>query len=153
MSVDSLSERPHVKRYGIGPVQLWVLSRKLLLAGHPRLAKLVKGLNFLLFKAVLPPQVDFQPDVQLGHQGVGVVIHPKTIVGSRVHFWHGVTVANDNMAFKPHDYYVIIGDDVTIGTGAVLTNKRHGVLRIGDGATIGANAVVTRDVAPGDTVI
>lgn len=39
---------------------------------------------------------------------------------------------------------VIIGDDVWIGTGAIVL---HGVT-IGDGAIVGAGAVVTADVAP-----
>jgi len=39
---------------------------------------------------------------------------------------------------------VVIGEDVWIGTGAVVL---HGVT-IGDGAVVGAGAVVTRDVAP-----
>ncbi|EKO3576514.1 CatB-related O-acetyltransferase [Vibrio metschnikovii] len=39
---------------------------------------------------------------------------------------------------------VIIGNDVWIAAGAVITRG----IKIGDGAVIGANAVVTKDVPP-----
>ncbi|MBG1233229.1 acetyltransferase [Aestuariivirga litoralis] len=49
---------------------------------------------------------------------------------------------------------VIIGDDVYIGTGAVLRQGSHDKpLVIGAGAVIGMGAVVTKDVAPGVTVV
>ncbi len=44
---------------------------------------------------------------------------------------------------------VVIGDDVSIGIGAMVLKGVH----IGAGARIGAGAVVTRDVPPGATVM
>lgn len=49
---------------------------------------------------------------------------------------------------------VHIGDDVFVGTGAILRNGTpDATITIGDGAVIGMGAVVTRSVAPGVTVV
>ena len=45
---------------------------------------------------------------------------------------------------KDSNYNVIIGNDVWIGSGAVILDG----ITIGDGAIIGANAVVTKDIEP-----
>lgn len=47
----------------------------------------------------------------------------------------------------------MIGDDVIIGTGAIVIARPNTGLSIGDGARVGAGAVVTKDVAPGQTVV
>jgi len=44
---------------------------------------------------------------------------------------------------------VVLEDDVTVGSGAVVLQG----LRVGAGAFVGAGAVVTHDVAPGAVVV
>ncbi|MGY1624178.1 hypothetical protein ACI789_18425 [Geodermatophilus sp. SYSU D00965] len=82
---------------------------------------------------------------------LGVVIHPNTSIGRNVRIWHGVTIASS--AHLGTADKVIIEDDVEIGAGAVLVNRRGRTLRIGAGATIGANTTVTKDVPKGAVVV
>ena len=85
----------------------------------------------------------------------GVTIGDRTFVG------HGVMFVNDktprvlNDAGAPQtdsDWELLpveIGEDVSIGSGAVIL----GGVTVGRGARIGAGAVVTRNVANGATVL
>jgi UDP-2-acetamido-3-amino-2,3-dideoxy-glucuronate N-acetyltransferase len=81
-------------------------------------------------------------------------------IGDRVFVGHGVMFVNDKFpaAASPEgslatrsDWTLMpvqVGDDASIGTGAVIL----GGVTIGARAVIGAGAVVTRDVADGSTV-
>jgi serine O-acetyltransferase len=109
-----------------------------------RLASVVKVGNFLLFRALLPPQAILGADLKLKHYGLGVVIHPNTEIGDRVTIYHGVAIAGESWIGSPHR--IVIGDDVTIGVGATIVPPTDSGLRIGNGAIIGAGAVVTGDV-------
>ena len=66
-------------------------------------------------------------------------------------------IVGDFVTFAPHvscNGWVEIGDDVTIGAGAVIRNgSASRRLRIGKGATIGMGAVVLDDVPAGGTVV
>ena len=53
------------------------------------------------------------------------------------------------LAVQPLEVVLIMGKNVTIGTGARLL----GPITIGDGARIGANAVVLKDVPPGASAV
>lgn len=65
-------------------------------------------------------------------------------------------VIGDYVTFAPRvscNGNVRIGDDVTIGSGAIIRNGRPDKpLRIGAGAVVGMGAVVTKDVPPGAIV-
>ncbi len=132
------------------PEALWAASRVLHRRGWCRGARLLKGINFLLFRAVLPPEAEVGRGVILSHYGLGVVLHPNVKIGDRVRIYHRVTIAAE--AVIGTAVGVTIGDDVMIGTGAVVVARVGRPLTIGCGASIGANAVVTRDVAAGVTV-
>jgi serine O-acetyltransferase len=135
-----------------GPQRIWVLSARLHARGWCRTARALKAINFVAFRAVLPPEAQIGVDVQFGHQALGVVIHPNVTIGDRVHIWQGATLASD-ARLRSIDCRIVVGDDVEIGTGAVLLNREGRTLTIGAGARIGANAVVTRDVPVGATVV
>jgi serine O-acetyltransferase len=125
--------------------RLWLLSAALHQRGHGRSARAVKWFNGILFNNSLPPEADVSPEVRLGHQGLGTVIHPKTTIGRRVKIMQNVTIA-----VKPPKSAgrVVIEDDVVIGAGAVIMTPHEKSVRIGEGAQIGANAIVTHDVPP-----
>ena len=86
----------------------------------------------------------------------------RTVLGAHFHcnFQSYVghdCVIGDFVTFGPRvgvNGNVRIGDDVYIGSGALIRNGVPGhPLVIGRGATIGMGAVVTRDVPPGVTVV
>jgi serine O-acetyltransferase len=115
------------------------------------LARLLKLINFVVFHAVLPYQAKIERDIELAHYGLGIVIHPNTVLGHRVQIHQNVTLSARTWIGSEH--YIVIEDDVMIGAGAVVITRENQGLRIGRGAKVGANAVVTRDVLPDDTVV
>ncbi len=82
--------------------------------------------------------------LELSHNGLGVVVHPKTIIGDNVKILQGVTLGGRVGSGLP-----IVGNNVIIGAGA----KILGGIRIGDNVKIGANAVVLHDVPDNCTAI
>ena len=78
------------------------------------------------------------------HSG-GTKINPHAIIGDNVGIMHGVTLgSNMDRPGAP-----IIGDNVYIGTGAVVIGK----ITIGDNSRISANSLVVSDVPPNTTAI
>jgi serine acetyltransferase len=130
----------------MNPVTLYRLSAALRRRGARRSARLVKALNFALFKTIIPPELEAGDGLELGHHGFGVVIHPNTTIGRNVFLGHQVTLGTDVELRDPRR--MRIGDNVTVGAGAIVL----GPVEIGSGAVIGAGAVVTGDV-PANTVV
>ncbi|MFI4991405.1 MAG: serine acetyltransferase [Solirubrobacterales bacterium] len=135
----------------VSPERLWLLSISLQQRGHRRLATLVRNVNSALHHNSLPPGASVSPDIELGHHGLGIVVHPNVVIGRRVKIWHNVTIATRAGSKSP--YRIVIEDDVKIGANAVVISPHRGDLRIGRGARIGAGAVVSRDVPAGSTVV
>lgn len=130
---------------------LWWLSCQLYQQKHYYLARLLKTINFLVFHAVLPYEAEIEKDIKLGHYGLGIVVHPNVKIGHNVTIYHHVTLATETWVGS--EYKIAIGNNVTIGAGAVILGRGNENLTVGDDAKIGANAVVTRDVLPGQTVV
>jgi serine O-acetyltransferase len=124
--------------------RLWATSRWLYQRRMTRTSRVVKFVNFLLYKALLPAEGDIASDVKLKHHGMGVVMHPNVTIGPRVTIYHHVTIAGETWIGSPHR--VVVESDVTIGVGAKIIPRINCGLRIGKGAVIGAGAVVTKDV-------
>ncbi len=111
----------------------------------------MKWLNFLMFRNLLPFEADICPDIKLEHYGLCTVVHPNVTIGKRVRLFHHVTLATESVIGSEHR--IFIGDDVTIGAGAIIVGRGNQSLMVGNGAVVGAGAVVTRDVEPGQTVV
>ncbi|WP_156463605.1 serine acetyltransferase [Curtobacterium sp. Leaf183] len=127
------------------PSALWYLSTRLHARGHRRLARLIKGYNYLVFHAVLPPEARLAAPVVLGHLGLGVVVHPNVSLGKGVRLWHGVTLSvTDSLNSSSR---LTIGDNVTFGAGCAVVSREREGLTICSDVAIGANAVVTRDIS------
>jgi serine O-acetyltransferase len=147
------SRRPiyHDRPPKVGPVLLWAASRLLYARGSYRLAKVLKGVSFLVFRAILPPEAVVGRNLRLEHYALGVVIHPNTVIGDDCRIYHGVTIGSSASIGSPDR--IVIGSGVLIGAHAVVLNHGGRTLRIGDGARIGANALVVDDVPPRATVL
>ncbi len=80
--------------------------------------------------------------VRLVHRAPGLVVHPKTVIGKRVHLYQGVTIGKK----KPWDSDepeggCVIEDDVILCAGCkVLFGKEQ--LVVGRGTVVGANSVL-----------
>lgn len=83
-------------------------------------------------------------NVYLCHNGFGIVINPKSVIGEGTYIQHAVTIGiNEDTGAAP-----VIGKKVRIGARAMII----GGVNIGDNAIIGAGAVVVKDVPSGATV-
>ncbi len=97
-----------------------------------------------LLGAEIPVSVAIGPGFLLHHGGVGVVIHPKTVIGARVGLYPGVTLGRADV-YRPASQSkfegIVVEDDVILGAGAKILCE-EGLLRVGRGTVVGANAVL-----------
>jgi serine O-acetyltransferase len=135
----------------VGPSYLWWLSCQAHSRHIPVLPRLLKFLNFAIYRAILPPEAILTEPVDLRHYALGIVTHPNTEFGRNVVVYHQVTIATETWIGAPHR--IRIGNGVLIGAGAKIVAPPDTGLVIGDNARIGANAVVTKDVPAGVTVV
>jgi len=94
--------------------------------------------------AEIPLSVAIGPGFLLHHGGVGVVIHPKTVIGARVGIYPGVTLGRADVHRLSGDSKfdgIVVEDDAILGAGAKILGD-DGILRIGRGTVVGANAVL-----------
>ncbi len=125
-------------------VDLHRLARGIYRLGIPLVPHLLLRTVRVVYSSVLPIQVEIGDGTQLGHGGLGVVIHRDARIGKGCLIGHQVTIGGRS----GHTGAPWIGDGVLLAAGA----KILGPIRIGDGAIVGANAVVLHDVAAGDIV-
>jgi len=92
----------------------------------------------------IPRSVIIGPGFQLEHGGFGVVIHSKTVIGSQVKVYPGVTVGRADI-YRPIEKSrfegVVIEDQAILCPGSRILAK-EGVLHVGRGTVVGANAVL-----------
>lgn len=129
------------------PETLWLLSSNAYHRGHRCQARILKLINYLVFRCILPYECVIGNDVHLWHRGLGTVVHPSIRIGDRVQIAHGVTIAGSGRGHS------IIGADVIIAANAVIIPKRGNPYEIGAGAIIGAGAVVIGDVPPNAVMV
>jgi serine O-acetyltransferase len=110
----------------------------------PLLPKILEFLLFITCNVVLPYETVIKPGCMLGHNGIGIVIHPKVKIGKNVLICQQVTIGGTGYELS----VPVIGDDVYIGAGA----KILGPIEIGSNCVIGANAVVVKSVPSGCVV-
>jgi serine O-acetyltransferase len=153
----------------LSPIRLWLLSIALHKRGHWVLAFWIKQLNSFVYHNSLSPMATVSPDLQLGHNSLGIVVTGNTTIGKRVKIWQNVTLSagrpgrasaatfNGNGASAhtamPARSRIIVEDGVTIGANAVVIAPRGATLRLGRGARVGAGTVVNRDVPAGRTIV
>jgi serine O-acetyltransferase len=93
----------------------------------------------------IPRAVQIGRDFELAHGGFGVVIHPRSKIGSRVKIYPGVTLGRADIQFpmeRSKFEGITIEDDVILAPGVKVLCK-EGILQVGKGTVVGANAVLT----------
>lgn len=133
-------------------LRLWRMSMWCHRNGHPRLARALKSVIFLVFGALLEPEVRLEGHVNFAHRGLGVVIHGTTVLGDWVQIWQYATIASSNDKEASMDTGVRVGRGVVIGAHALIVCPHERTLTIGEEAVIGAGAIVVGDVPAGARV-
>jgi len=132
----------------MGAVRLARLAHKASkLLGGRGIAQLIKDINRIIYSCDIAYQVDIPASTSLPHQGLGVVMHPNTIIGDNCTIYQntcfGASHGDENIDGAP-----VIGSNVQIGVGAVILGPIH----IGSNVSIGANSVVLDDVSDNTVV-
>lgn len=108
--------------------------------------------------AIVSRAATIAPGAVLAH---GVIVEPQCRIGRHFHanlytYVAHECVIGDHVTLSPRvscNGNIHIGDDVFVGTGALIRQGRPGApLVIGTGAFIGMGAIVTRNVPPGAIV-
>jgi serine O-acetyltransferase len=82
------------------------------------------------------------PGLRLLHAGIGVAIHGKTIIGSDVTIFHGVTIGRQDFNGGVFEG-VVIEDEAVLCAGCGIFNRADcPPLVVGRGTVVGANAVL-----------
>jgi serine O-acetyltransferase len=115
-------------------------------------ARCFKTIIFLVFGAMLEPEVELEGHVNFAHGGLGVVVHGSTVLGDWVQIWQYATIASQTDKTDGATG-VRVGRGVVIGAHAIVMCPRDRTLTIGDEAVIGAGAIVVDDVPAGATVL
>jgi serine O-acetyltransferase len=123
-------------------VVLFRISHALARKGWLPLAMLLRTRGIRISGAELNPLAIVGPGLYLAH-GVGAGIGAYSRIGKNCRLHVGSIIGPQPMGAEAPKYCVI-GDNVQIGTHAVVI----GGVTVGDGAIIGANAIVVRDVEP-----
>lgn len=103
----------------------------------PLVPKIVQWIIRVICSADIPLNVRFGANSILKHNGLGVVLHEKVIIGDNVTIMHNVTLGGRNGRGAP-----IIEDGAFIGVGACVL----GDIVVGRNSLVGANAVVINNV-------
>jgi serine O-acetyltransferase len=108
-------------------------------ARFPLAGSLLKQLNHVLTGCDIAYQAAIGPGLVLYHP-TGVVVGPQCRIGARARIMQHATIGSDAVAVgDERASSPVLGDDVLVGPGAVIT----GPVEIGDRVLVGANSVVT----------
>ena len=109
-------------------------------------ARMISEINRFLTGVEIHPGARVGQRLVIDH-GMGIVIGETAEIGDDCIIFHGVTLGG--MHFEPVKRHPTVGNNVMIGTGALIL----GPIKIGDNCKIGANATITKSVPAGTTVI
>lgn len=108
----------------------------------PGLARVVFVFTSIIRGCEVSPAASIGPGFRVGHP-LGIVIGSHVRAGRNLTVMHHVTVGGRRNVGSPRPAVQTIGDDVVIGTGAVLL----GDIEIGSNVVIGAQALVVESVS------
>jgi serine acetyltransferase len=128
------------------PELLWATSRFLHQHGCPLGARMVKGLNWMMHKCLLPGEAMVGHGLILEHYALGVVIHPQVTIGNNCRVYHHVTLAAESAIGSRHR--IVLGDNVILGAHSIVVARHDSSLFIGEGSILGAGSVLLASVPP-----
>jgi serine O-acetyltransferase len=112
---------------------------------------LARRIKALVPQYAIPTQVTIGSDLQIMHEGLGLVVHERTTIGDRVTLYQGVTIGRADAGVVPLEESpferIVLEDDVVVCAGAVVLGG-PGITVVRRGSVIGANAVLTRSTGP-----
>ena len=111
------------------------------------IAQLIKNINRVIYCCDIAYQVDIPASTKLPHQGMGVVMHPKTVIGENCTIYQHSTFGAAH-GENDGDAAPTLGNNVMVGVGATIL----GPIKIGNNVSIAAHAVVIDDV-PDNAVV
>lgn len=126
------------------PINLYRMSRWFYKNNIFFLARVIKGLNFLIFNCVIPPQCIIGEGTKLFHSGLGIIIHPSTVIGKNCNIYNFIVIGGGHDGPGGPSISIIIGDNCNISSGSKILCKKE-KLTIGNNCTIAANSVVISD--------
>lgn len=120
--------------------------RLLPLRTHPVFGRWAHRLLRIVSNIEVPSEVAIGEDLVIHHQASGLVVHPNTTIGKRVHIMHGVTIGlGRDRIWEPDPDEdrgrLVIEDDVWLCAGSMVIGGRD-ELRVGRGTVLGAGSVL-----------
>ena len=106
------------------------------------IARVFEFLNYWICANAISAQADIGANTKFWHRGLGCTVHYKAKIGKNCRILPNVMIGSKFANGVPDALVPVIGDNVFIGTGAVVI----GNIRIGNNVIIAANSVVTKDV-------
>ena len=109
------------------------------------LRKIYGMLQRIVFTSQIPLTTRIGEGTVFGHNGFGVILNGKSVIGRNCFFGSGVLLGGQ----PDREGAPQIGNDCVIHAGA----KIFGAVTVGDGAVVGANTIVSKDVPPRSLVV
>lgn len=105
-------------------------------------ARIFEFLNYLICSNAVSARAEIGTGTKFWHRGVGCTVHYKAKIGNYCKILPNVMIGAKFKDGEPDERVPIVGDNVFIGTGAVVV----GNIKVGNNVIIAANSVVTRDI-------
>ncbi|MFB5209563.1 serine O-acetyltransferase [Enterococcus casseliflavus] len=99
----------------------------------------------VVFNFDIQTPADIHPTAQFVHNGMGCVIHPKTVIKANCSIYQNVTIGGNTKIIngkQTNNGAPIIEEGCIIYSGACIA----GPIKIGKNSIIGANVVITKDI-------
>lgn len=106
------------------------------------LARFFEFLNYLICANAISAKAEIGQGTKFWHRGHGCTVHYNARIGRDCKIFPNVMIGSKFGKEQINTQPPVIGNNVLIGTGAVVIGNIH----VGDNAIIGANAVVITDV-------
>ncbi len=133
-------------------LRIHALARWCYLHHIPFVPRVSRAVTHSIFGCLLPAEVPIGPGTRFHHNGMSVIVHENTEIGSNCNIYNQIVIGGGHDGPDGPPIRIIIGDNVNISAGAKVL-CRSGTLRIGAGSTLAANVVVLSDVPPNSLAI